>query len=303
MTKNNSISFYFLFLLLLPFHALKSQDVTFEFDANGKINLNHSWKFHNGDSMQWASISFDDSKWDTLNTEMYITKLPKGKFSGNAWFRLQIKPDSSVIAKKAFSLLIDQQGASEIFLDGNKIATYVKIGNNHDNEVRYDPGGIPIAVNLIPGKEHVIAIRYSNHEMDYGFNDDDLKKGGFSAKLVDSNNYLFSFIETRDSIYLITLTLFGFFIALGISHLLIYLFYRAYKSNLYYFIFIFFMSCFPLTISLESYVDDIHINTSLQLFSIIDIPLFFTSFLTFLYSIFYEKFPKQIWIFWGVAAI
>ncbi len=303
MTKNNSISFYFLFLLLLPFHALKSQDVSFEFDANGKINLNHSWKFHNGDSMQWASTSFDDSKWDTLNTEMYITKLPKGKFSGNAWFRLQIKPDSSVIAKKAFSLLIDQQGASEIFLDGNKIATYGKIGNNHDNEVRYDPGGIPIAVNLIPGKEHVIAIRYSNHEMDYGFNDDDLKKGGFSAKLVDSNNYLFSFIETRDSIYLITLTLFGFFIALGISHLLIYLFYRAYKSNLYYFIFIFFMSCFPLTISLESYVDDIHINTSLQLFSIIDIPLFFTSFLTFLYSIFYEKIPKQIWIFWGVAAI
>ncbi|HET6992737.1 MAG TPA: SpoIIE family protein phosphatase, partial [Bacteroidia bacterium] len=95
--------------------------------------------------------------------------------------------------------------------------------------------------------------------------------------------------------------LFGFFMALGISHLLIFLFYRAYKSNLYYFIFIFFLSYFPLGIALQSLATGVHANTLLQLFTILDMPLFFTAFLAFLYSIFYEKFQKQLWIFLAVA--
>lgn len=301
--KKTFALFCFISFFLFFVARTNAQAITLFTSIDGSIELNHSWRFHDGDKQEWSNFSFDDSGWDTLKTQMFTEKMSPGKFSGIAWFRLHFKLDSEFIAKNPLSLLLDQHGASEIFLNGNKIATFGKIGTNAENEIRNDAGAIPISLNFIPGKEYVLAIRYSNHEMDYGFSDEGLKQGGFTARLVPSNDFLLTMLMSRDNTFMTVMTLFGFFMALGLAHLLIFLFYRAYKSNLYYFIFIFFLSYFPLGIALQSHIHDIHTNTFLQILTIINTPLFFTSFLAFLYSIFYEKFQKQLWIFFAVAGL
>ncbi|HET6991187.1 MAG TPA: hypothetical protein VFJ43_07685, partial [Bacteroidia bacterium] len=182
--KKQFLLFCFLACSLLFLQSGNAQVFQYTYGSDGKIDLNHSWKFHAGDDPQWSAYNFDDSKWDTLNTEMNLKKMPRGKFTGIGWFRIHFRIDSALTAEKPLSLLIDQSGASEIYVDGNKVAAFGKISTDAKDEIRSDPGGVPVLLNLVPGREHVIAIRYSNHEMDYGFTDNDLKRAGFSALLV-----------------------------------------------------------------------------------------------------------------------
>ncbi|MBC7864900.1 MAG: SpoIIE family protein phosphatase, partial [Bacteroidia bacterium] len=97
--------------------------------------------------------------------------------------------------------------------------------------------------------------------------------------------------------------LFVFFATLALVHFLLWLFYIARRSNLYYTFFSITIGYFFLHFFLTNVIDNPGTTDALNLFVIIILPLFFISLLVLIYSLFYEKFPKQLWVFSGVAII
>ncbi len=80
--------YFFWISLLLGCTSSIAQDVCHidKLNEDG-ITLNKCWKFQQGDSVQWASTNFDDSKWQPIDPVKDIHALPElnqGLFAGFA---------------------------------------------------------------------------------------------------------------------------------------------------------------------------------------------------------------------------
>src|SRR5689334_17172674 len=128
---NTKFSFFFnaalLFFLALTASAQENQ--TFTLTAENLQNARPvaldklQWKYHAGDEAAWANPQADDSAWDVQEgTYVNPQKLPPGGWNGRAWFRLHLTVDQSLV-NRTLALTAVQRGASEIYLDGEKIAT------------------------------------------------------------------------------------------------------------------------------------------------------------------------------------
>src|ERR1035437_4355051 len=156
------ILLYFFFLLAASLSAQNKNVFRIsKIDSTEEIALDKFWKFHNGDDSAWASSSFDDSKWDTLNTNLKFDKNDSTVFKGIAWFRIHIYIDSS-LNDTPISLLIEQDGASQLFLDGKLMHSLGMVSADSKNEKKYNPQGIPLSFRYVNAGEHLFAVRYSN---------------------------------------------------------------------------------------------------------------------------------------------
>lgn len=99
------------------------------------ITLNGPWKFITGDSIQYAEVDYDDSRWDT----MYLTApigahdddvglsgyvpgwAAKGypNYSGYAWYRLKVTVDSLPVKRLAFAAPPAVDDVYQLFIDGS----------------------------------------------------------------------------------------------------------------------------------------------------------------------------------------
>ena len=90
----------------------------------------------------------------------------------------------------------------------------------------------------------------------------------------------------------------GIFLSLAILYFLLHLFYSNRKENLYYSLFSFSLSLLFFASMLESFVfKELIWIIIFKLIGITGIALAFLGYLGFIYSIFYQKMPKQIWLF------
>ena len=90
----------------------------------GGILLNKGWKFKTGDNPDYAKPDLDDSGWRSINPPLDIhDSLPQITRSGICWFRLHLSFDSRLL-KSQLALVIQQSGASEIYLNGHLIHRY-----------------------------------------------------------------------------------------------------------------------------------------------------------------------------------
>src|ERR1035437_9232982 len=96
------------------------------------------WTFHLGDNAQWALPSLNDSAWITVSTD----SLPDSYKGELAWFRLHLKADT-ILLNRPVALFISHFGASEIFLDGNQVASFGKVANEKEKEENIDPNNLP----------------------------------------------------------------------------------------------------------------------------------------------------------------
>jgi len=250
------------------------------------VELSPFWKYKSGDSMEWSDPYYDESLWDTINSAM----LNDSNFTGNAWFRMRLQFDSSLLFTP-LSIGVLQAGACEIYLDGEKLISFGMVGENTLNEERYYPNLLPVSFNFIPEAEHVLAIRYSNHKIGINRNIDYGK--GFLVFIIPANELISLVVDEKVNINSTSsIFLFGFIIALGIAHLFIFLFYSANKNNLFYFFFTLLLSLYALIPFVQSNVTSAVVydwfdNISMELF-----PLLLILLLLLAYSIFYERFPK-----------
>ena len=223
---------YFLFfVILLPAQQENTIRIS-RFDSTETIKLNKYWKFHNGDDSVWASPLFSDSSWDTINTLLKFDKNDSTPFRGIAWFRLHLYIDSGMNNTPIY-LYIEQQGASQFFIDGRLLYSVGKVATNSLEEKKYNPRNIPFTLFYSHTGEHILAIRYSNTNYRQLHEKYDLDKSGFSIYLTNQE-YLFQEYPNNTVIEFLLVSLGIFFITLGFIHFLFFLFYKKQRSNLYY---------------------------------------------------------------------
>ena len=111
----------FLLFFLFTNKCLPQADAILHIDklSSDGILLDKGWKFQVGDDITYANTLYDDKAWKTINPTLDIYDLPQIPKSGIVWFRLNLSIDSSL--NNQLVLIIQQSGASEIYLDGKLI--------------------------------------------------------------------------------------------------------------------------------------------------------------------------------------
>jgi adenylate cyclase len=196
------------------------------------------WKFQAGDDAAMATPAYDDSKWATVDPDFRIdpgNRTRHNKFSSIGWFRFHFIADTSLVGiPLAFG--ISHYGASEIFLDGKKIESFGKIKGESDSGY-YDPQYLPFTFVIRNAGEHVIAVRYANYTAQHYFNIFRTDFSGFKMYMGRADELVFDAAVRADNNTFYPVLIFGVFITLFALHLLLFLYYRSVRSNLYFSIF------------------------------------------------------------------
>lgn len=293
MKKILLLFWFFSFAALLPAQNKNVLRIT-KIDSIETIALDKFWKFHNGDDSTWASSSFDDSTWGTINTSLKFDENNSTVFKGIAWFRIRIYIDSS-LKDTPMALLVNQDGASQIFLDGKLIHSLGMVSANPITEIKYNPNEIPLSFSHATTGEHLLAIRYSNLDYQKHFEKYHTNNPGFTIKIAKLDDSVKEKFVTRIIITSIAVLLGIFFLSLGFVHLLFFLFYRKHITNLYYSIFVFlFGSIFFIpTISFNSFNPELAITLNYYFWFFLS--LFFYAMLVLHYSLFKRPVTKYFW--------
>ncbi len=153
---------------------LPSWSVVAQQDASGVVSLsagslhtggtlglaNIPWRFQEGDNPAWADPAFDDSDWTLME--------PLGNdaeaWQGLGWFRLRLRVDST-LHQTVIGLAMYHTGASEIYLNGERVAVYGSIGSTAEEDVHYTPKGQPVSFMLDQRDEHVLSVRFTNRAL------------------------------------------------------------------------------------------------------------------------------------------
>ncbi len=243
------------------------------------------WKYHRGDNAVWASTEFHDTEWETTNTWLNPNNLPKSGWQGVGWFRLHIVVDSMLI-NKPLGLSIWQAGASQLYLDGTLIYTF---GEHSD-----DWTGVPKVLTFDGKKRHVIAVRYSNLSVKKfhraGF------ASGFVLRLGNVNQMAEDRIRRERTLIGYQMFFTSLPLAIGLLHLILFIFFPTLRQNLYFALFLFFYAATIFLDYQNSLAPDIGQNLFFLRMHRAVFPLFVLFLLRFVYSLFYQDLPKQFWI-------
>ncbi|HXU25689.1 MAG TPA: SpoIIE family protein phosphatase [Bacteroidia bacterium] len=290
----NGLKKYVVVYLLLLFQILTNvgfaQVVVNYSDNDSTADLLKSistvkWKYHKGDEIAWASPDFNDITWDSAKTKLNLDDLSANYFTNIAWFRLSVNIDSSLINKPiAFSM--SHNGASEIYLNGKLIKHFGKVCALDSGEKRIDPQNEPFAIAFTKSKNNLIAVRYSNTRAQEYYDKYDENEVGFHFKIRAINAAISSYASASEITLIISMSIFGFFVALGALHLLIFLFYHKQPANLLYSIFVFLLAMAFLTsaVAQTSPLSDYSIKT--KYFFGDSLPILFLSLLAMIYMLF-----------------
>lgn len=287
------LRFLFLPLLLFCFPAFSQNAYYLSMDSLPKEYP--QWLFRDGDQIQWADTAFDDSQWQPYATAIHAN-LKASPFKGIGWFRLHLNLDSNITGQP-LAVVIHQYGASELYVDGQLFHQFGSI--NGDHMLARDPEGIPVVLVFHKPGPHLLAMRYAN----YNYLHDNRRFGeteaGFSLSLEQADNAIFSSIDEVIPVLIVMMSLFGVFAALFCSHLILYLFYRAEKSNFLFSIFSGFLAALFLVPALLSVSDNpvtqIHGGFAM-LFIVIGASLSLSALINGLFN-------RRKWFFWLMTTL
>lgn len=193
------------------------------------------WKFKENDDLNRKETNFNDSDWTEISPDLLIDSPATKNFKGIGWFRIHFNVNQKHV-DEIFALHLDYYGASEIFLDGKKIYKGGEVSSDSKEEVGEIPRS-PVMFSVHDTLNHVLAIRYSNHQYQKYYSMFDQKMVGIAVTSIDSSTLnLPTFLSIDDGPFWF-IVLFIFFLTLSFVHLLLYLFYRKMKENLYYCLF------------------------------------------------------------------
>ena len=205
------------------------------------ILLEKNWKYKTGDNPDWAKFDFNDIGWQNINPTVEITKLPQINEGAFVWFRLHLFIEDSSLLKTQPVLSIQQTGASEVFLNGVLIKRFGSLSFDPEKIRAYDPLGQPIIFPLGNRRDQVFAIRYQiqpglSYAVGLGRINPVILIKVKNIEIAEEQYY-------REIIRLSTSSIFrvGAFLILSILHFAFFLFYRAQRANLYFFLYALFV--------------------------------------------------------------
>jgi len=204
-----------------------------------------AWAYRFGDDPAWAARDYDDSAWATRGFVAAAAepwRSPPGeRWEGRVWFRLRLEVDDE-LAGRPLALRIEHWGASEVYVDGELVKRFGRIGPDRDEEK--NPRYTPVPFAFTEGGPHSVAIRYSYMAAR------DPSKGlglwltrgnfrpGFTAGLYTADEAVARGLRSAGA-SLGNRLIVGILAALGLLHLLLYAFYRRERANLFYGVFAF----------------------------------------------------------------
>ncbi|MEZ5359766.1 MAG: ATP-binding protein [Candidatus Zixiibacteriota bacterium] len=215
-------------------NRVRYEDLTTNDGVDTVFVLNKNWVFRIGDNPEWAAPEFDDGDWDSTNAAL-IGWGERSSFNimgKTGWFRLHLTIDS-MYQDFPLALFLQQIGASELYVDGKKLATYGKFDQENEMQIEVSPTLIdPIAFEFAHGDHHVIAVRHAARGMSGLLRND--KAYGFQltiAKARSATKQSFQAVQ-----YLKSLQMFFTSVSLAIAmiHFLLFVFYPSSKENLYF---------------------------------------------------------------------
>ncbi len=201
--------------------------------ADSLLHVSDTWKYHQNDSVAWADPAFDDQSWQTAP----LFTLPPEISTGRGWFRLTLTADS-LLRGEPLEITIQTAGTAEIYLDGRLIS---RLGSS-TKSVRYNIKGAQRELYsfLLPENgpfpenrsRHLLAIRYDGSALSAP------AWKGYAAPLrmnIDDVGRLYTEQVNRvQSIRYNQLILSSLCLAFTLLFMLLYLFNRTIKINLYF---------------------------------------------------------------------
>jgi serine phosphatase RsbU (regulator of sigma subunit) len=268
-----------------------------------------------GDS-SWASAQLDESKW---LAKIGVAKLPTQdleslQWHGIGWFRLHFRVDSS-LCNSSVAVFFVNNGAAEIYLDGKRVYAIGTVGRTSAEQVEGRLQSTPLYFWLDSSAEHVLAVRYSNHDAvavnaRYAWFSAAQSTCGFRMDLVTPANALALQKKMRWDILQLSLVG-GFIAALGVLYLFLYLArlnrsQQRDRANLLFSLFAFgyvlawLLSGQVLSLMIDNNEFSIWRQIVLGCFvfdaTLILLPMF-------LYAVFQGNFPKYFWILIALGVI
>ena len=198
------------------------------------VLLDKGWKYMPGDNPEWAKPSYNDQHWSSIDPSQDIHDIPALWQHHTGWFRLQISLDSA-LRQESLALLIQQTGASEIYLNGRLIGKYGKIGDGPEEvQAAIPPFGEFISLQPQGETQLVLAVRFA------------LQKNIPYVLYVGSPNRALALrvMEiagvtqlVRNEVYFLDYIKSSIFFVMCLLHLVLFWFSPNRKANLYFFIF------------------------------------------------------------------
>ncbi|MDZ7714898.1 MAG: SpoIIE family protein phosphatase [Balneolaceae bacterium] len=275
---------------------LKKTDFT---ETNELPYLTDTWKYQSGDNESWSLPAYQDSSWQQISTKLGPSEFPFIEWKGIGWFRLNIRVDSALAGYPLAIIPELHNGASEIYLDGKLLYSLGKVSIFEENYIAYQDSR-PRPIVFPDTSEHVLAVRYANHEAQvynsYGFN------AGFRFLIGDLDHQISQSLEKATTIPWAQMFYAGGLLAFTIIHFLLFAFYPGEKRNLYFALFAGFLALLTFTLIQKGHTNSPMMAISYYRLSLIALLFTVVYALRFAYSLFYKKTPIQFWGFLAVGA-
>ena len=150
------------FLILcfsLPTFAQKNDIFNIDSIPADGLQLNKYWKFKTGDNVEWSKPDFDDSDWVSIDPTKEINRLKSIKNSNVKWLRLHIFVKNK--QTNPIGLMINQIGASEIYLNGQFIYRFGVLSSDSTKIIAYDPLNHIIHLPIDSIGNYTLAVKYA----------------------------------------------------------------------------------------------------------------------------------------------
>ncbi|HKR07323.1 MAG TPA: hypothetical protein VJY62_21995, partial [Bacteroidia bacterium] len=304
---------FFLFIFLFPVLKLQAQ-VTFGAPGSHErhaaikgwngFEFRKSWKYHEGDNKQWRSVNWDDKDWQEIKPDsghpLSISNMPG--FKGIGWFRMYFETDSSMM-NVPLLMSLSQYGAMEVYVDGKFLHSFGLVGKEKAFEKAQFVTDVllPFAFTLLPQKQHVIAVRYSNFTAAELNRQREAPFVQFEINIEKVNDLVYELPLVIDKIFSVT-SLAAILLTLGLVHFILFLFYREKKHNLYYSIYSLVLSLLFIALTLLFTSRNFEIARFCTAFMVYTLPLIPIALIALLYDIFYKRMLKFFWVLLVISA-
>ena len=262
------------------------------------VLFDQGWKWHPGDNSDWAKPEFDDKYWGNIDPTRDIMDIPQLWQTDIGWFRLQFRIDS-LLNQKSMAMLVQQTGASEIFLNGQLIDRFGEISEDSRRVRAATPAdGTYIVIPIQKSGKQVLAIRFALQKNLPYLLFANRPNTTASLRLLETKSI--GLARQSSITHYFDFLRFGLFLSLSILHLALFWFTPSQKSNLSFFLYAFLNSLASILIGLVYIQVDFAATKILFLYGTALTSLVgYIPFLTAVYTIFNHR---RGFIYWSIMA-
>ncbi len=266
----------------------------------GRFSLHGAWRYFIGDHPQGADPALDDSDWAQGSTGLGPNDSLRAKWTGQGWFRLRLDVDEALWGK-TLGLDMDQNGASEIYLNGALLYRFGEVGLDRQSE-RGMLVPMTQAIVFPPQRQQLIAVRYSNFTLRESAKFGEVF-GGFALRLGDYNDMWARRLDRERHFFGLFTNFAVMFGIVALLHFFLYCFSPQFPINAIF---------AGLTASMGGYTywavrvfqtDNLADALAVQALDSWIGVLIYIFLLLFVYTLFYDKRPRHFWAIAAIAAL